>query len=109
MSLSGGSLTSPYSIIKGLFGFDIGEDVFVFQDGKFYLGTIVEFDVINERCMVRFLNNTLSWSSIKADSVKSFFVLFSSSHSDAQQFLLKGERSLAERAEHSFLPCKQPT
>ncbi|XP_043276168.1 PHD finger protein 19 [Venturia canescens] len=47
-------------------GFSHGEDVLLqHKDGKFYLGTIVEVDLARERCLVKFLDNTSSWSSVK--------------------------------------------
>lgn len=47
-------------------GFSHGEDVFLqLKDGKFYLGTVVEVDLAREKCLVKFLDNTSSWSSVK--------------------------------------------
>ena len=47
-------------------GFSHGEDVLLqHKDGKYYLGTIVEVDLARERCLVKFLDNTSSWSSVK--------------------------------------------
>lgn len=46
--------------------FTIGEDVFfIHRDGRYYLGTIVEVDTIREQCLVKFGDNTASWSSFK--------------------------------------------
>ncbi|KAK0180078.1 hypothetical protein PV327_005757 [Microctonus hyperodae] len=47
-------------------GFSHGEDVLLqHKDGKYYLGTIVEVDLARERCLVKFLDNTSAWSSVK--------------------------------------------
>ncbi|XP_012228715.1 metal-response element-binding transcription factor 2 isoform X3 [Linepithema humile] len=46
-------------------GFSHGDDVLQHQDGKFYLGTIVEVDLARERCLVNFMDGTSSWSSFK--------------------------------------------
>ncbi|XP_020706963.1 uncharacterized protein LOC105684844 isoform X2 [Athalia rosae] len=47
-------------------GFSHGEDVLLqHKDGKYYLGTVVEVDLVRERCLVKFLDNTSSWSSVK--------------------------------------------
>lgn len=46
--------------------FSINQDVFVKQrDGRFYLGTVVELDRISEQYLVKFGDNTESWSSVK--------------------------------------------
>ncbi|KAI4457992.1 polycomb-like transcription factor [Holotrichia oblita] len=43
-----------------------GQDVLLKQkDGRFYLGTVVEVDAIREQCLVKFGDNTDSWSSYK--------------------------------------------
>ncbi|XP_017875284.1 polycomb protein Pcl isoform X2 [Ceratina calcarata] len=47
-------------------GFSHGDDVLLqHKDGKFYLGTVVEVDLVRERCLVKFLDNTSAWSSVK--------------------------------------------
>ncbi|XP_022906508.1 polycomb protein Pcl [Onthophagus taurus] len=43
-----------------------GQDVLLKQkDGRFYLGTIVEVDPIREQCLVKFGDDTDSWSGFK--------------------------------------------
>ena len=43
-----------------------GQDVLLKQkDGRYYLGTVVEVDGIREQCLVKFGDNTDSWSSFK--------------------------------------------
>lgn len=43
-----------------------GQDVLLKQkDGRFYLGTVVEVDAIREQCLVKFGDNTDSWSGYK--------------------------------------------
>lgn len=43
-----------------------GQDVLLkHKDGRYYLGTVVEVDTIREQCLVRFGDNTESWSSTK--------------------------------------------
>lgn len=43
-----------------------GQDVLLKQkDGRYYLGTVVEVDNIREQCLVKFGDNTESWSSTK--------------------------------------------
>ncbi|XP_058809013.1 PHD finger protein 19 isoform X2 [Phymastichus coffea] len=66
MAESEDSSASPDSTTKERLGFVHGEDVLLqHKDGKYYLGTIVEVDMAGERCRVKFLDNTSSWSSIK--------------------------------------------
>lgn len=46
--------------------FSHGQDVLLkHKDGRYYLGTVVEVDTIREQCLVRFGDNTESWSSTK--------------------------------------------
>lgn len=46
--------------------FGPGQDVLLKQkDGRYYLGTVVEVDAIREQCLVKFGDNTDSWSSFK--------------------------------------------
>nr|XP_008200329.1 PREDICTED: PHD finger protein 19 [Tribolium castaneum] len=46
--------------------FGPGQDVLLKQkDGRYYLGTVVEVDGARERCLVKFGDNTDSWSSFK--------------------------------------------
>lgn len=46
--------------------FSHGQDVLLkHKDGRYYLGTVVEVDTIREQCLVKFGDNTESWSSIK--------------------------------------------
>lgn len=46
--------------------FLLGKDVLLKQrDGRYYLGTVVEVDNIREQCLVKFGDNTESWSSFK--------------------------------------------
>jgi polycomb-like protein 2 len=44
--------------------FSVGEDIFVTnkKDGKLYLGTIIHVEVSQERCLVKFGDNTQVWS-----------------------------------------------
>ncbi|KAJ8672774.1 hypothetical protein QAD02_004034 [Eretmocerus hayati] len=64
MAESEDSSASPDSTTR--LGFYHGEDVLLqHKDGKYYLGTIVEVDLAGERCLVKFLDNTSSWSSVK--------------------------------------------
>ncbi|XP_012288737.1 polycomb protein Pcl [Orussus abietinus] len=67
MSEPEGSPAVPDSTTKEQrLGFSHGEDVLLqHKDGKYYLGTIVEVDLAREKCLVKFLDNTSSWSSIK--------------------------------------------
>lgn len=47
-------------------GFSHGEDVLLqHKDGKYYLGTIVEVDLTRDKCLIKFLDNTSAWSSVK--------------------------------------------
>ncbi|XP_033226981.1 uncharacterized protein LOC117179371 isoform X2 [Belonocnema kinseyi] len=47
-------------------GFSHGEDVLLqHKDGKYYMGTVVEVDLAREKCLVKFLDNTSAWSSVK--------------------------------------------
>lgn len=46
--------------------FSIGQDVLLkHQDGRYYFGTVVEVDSVREQCLVKFGDNTDSWSSFK--------------------------------------------
>jgi polycomb-like protein 2 len=46
--------------------FCAGQDVLLKQkDGRYYLGTVVEVDAIRDQCLVKFGDNTDSWSSFK--------------------------------------------
>lgn len=46
--------------------FNPGEDVLLkHKDGRYYLGTVVEFDYIRDKCLLRFGDNTESWSPTK--------------------------------------------
>ncbi|KAG8034512.1 hypothetical protein G9C98_007588 [Cotesia typhae] len=67
MSVPEDNLAMPDSTTREQrLGFSHGEDVLLqLKDGKFYLGTIVEVDLAQERCLVKFLDNTSSWSSVK--------------------------------------------
>lgn len=56
--------TTPLDKERSSFGH--GQDVLLQQkDGRFYLGTVVEVDTIREQCLVKFGDNTESWSSFK--------------------------------------------
>ncbi|KAJ9587025.1 hypothetical protein L9F63_019367 [Diploptera punctata] len=58
------SPAAPDSTTKERSGFSEGEDVlFQHKDGRFYLGTIVEVDLVAEQCLIKFGDNTESWSS----------------------------------------------
>lgn len=47
--------------------FSPGQDVFfIHKDGRYYLGTVVEVDCVREQCLVKFGDNTESWSNFKA-------------------------------------------
>ncbi|TGZ48158.1 polycomb protein Pcl [Temnothorax longispinosus] len=60
------SLAAPDSTTREQrVGFSHGDDVLQHRDGKYYLGTVVEVDLARERCLVKFLDNTSSWSSFK--------------------------------------------
>ncbi|XP_076674846.1 polycomb protein Pcl isoform X4 [Andrena cerasifolii] len=61
------SLAAPDSTTREQrLGFSHGDDVLLqHKDGKFYLGTVVEVDLARERCLVKFLDNTSAWSSVK--------------------------------------------
>ncbi|XP_066596004.1 polycomb protein Pcl isoform X2 [Prorops nasuta] len=61
------SLAAPDSTTREQkLGFSHGDDVLLqHKDGKFYLGTVVEVDLARDRCLVKFLDNTSSWSSVK--------------------------------------------
>nr|XP_012151073.1 PREDICTED: polycomb protein Pcl isoform X2 [Megachile rotundata] len=61
------SLAAPDSTTREQkLGFSHGDDVFLqHKDGKFYLGTIVEVDLAREKCLVKFMDNTSAWSSVK--------------------------------------------
>lgn len=51
---------------KGGLEFAAEQDVFVKQrDGRFYLGTVVEVDSTHEQCLVKFGDNTESWSPFR--------------------------------------------
>ncbi|XP_008545132.1 PHD finger protein 19 [Microplitis demolitor] len=67
MSVPEDNLAMPDSTTREQrLGFSHGEDVLLqHKDGKYYLGTIVEVDLVQERCLVKFLDNTSSWSSVK--------------------------------------------
>lgn len=57
---------STTTVEKDVVEFLINQDVFVKQrDGRFYLGTVVEVDNIREQCLVKFGDNTESWSVFK--------------------------------------------
>ncbi|GLG99739.1 Uncharacterized protein GBIM_06135 [Gryllus bimaculatus] len=57
---------APDSTTKERSGFSEGEDVLLqHKDGRYYLGTIVEVDLVTEKCLVKFGDNTESWSSFK--------------------------------------------
>lgn len=46
--------------------FSVGLDVLLKQkDGRYYLGTVVEVDGLQEQCLVKFGDNTESWSQFK--------------------------------------------
>ncbi|KAF4532724.1 hypothetical protein B566_EDAN011916, partial [Ephemera danica] len=56
----------PDSTTKERSGFSEGEDVLVQQkDGRFYFGTVVMVELNNERCLVKFGDNTQRWSKFK--------------------------------------------
>lgn len=61
------SLAAPDSTTREQrLGFSHGDDVLLqHKDGKYYLGTVVEVDLARERCLVKFMDNTSSWSSVK--------------------------------------------
>ncbi|XP_066999188.1 metal-response element-binding transcription factor 2 isoform X2 [Anabrus simplex] len=57
---------APDSTTKERCGFSEGEDVLLqHKDGRYYLGTIVEVDLVTEKCLVKFGDNTESWSPFK--------------------------------------------
>ncbi|KAG5322568.1 MTF2 factor, partial [Pseudoatta argentina] len=63
MSETEESLVAPDSTTKEQrVGFCHGDDVLQHRDGKYYLGTVVEVDMVRERCLVKFLDLTSSWS-----------------------------------------------
>ncbi|KAG5326577.1 MTF2 factor, partial [Acromyrmex heyeri] len=63
MSETEESLVAPDSTTKEQrIGFCHGDDVLQHRDGKYYLGTVVEVDMVRERCLVKFLDLTSSWS-----------------------------------------------
>lgn len=56
--------TTPLDKERPAFGH--GQDVLLkHKDGRYYLGTVVEVDTIREQCLVKFGDNTESWSSFK--------------------------------------------
>lgn len=60
------SPTAPDSTTKEKASFMIGDEVLMKRkDGNFYLGTVVEVDTIREQCLVKFGDNTESWSTVK--------------------------------------------
>ncbi|PNF16326.1 hypothetical protein B7P43_G10835 [Cryptotermes secundus] len=59
------SPAAPDSTTKERSGFSEGEDVLQRKDGQFYLGTIVEVDLVTEQCLIKFGDDTDSWSSFK--------------------------------------------
>ncbi|KDR09113.1 PHD finger protein 19 isoform X2 [Zootermopsis nevadensis] len=60
------SPAAPDSTTKDRSGFSEGEDVlFQHKDGRYYLGTIVEVDLVTEQCLIKFGDDTESWSSFK--------------------------------------------
>lgn len=61
------SLAAPDSTTREQrLGFSHGDDVLLqHKDGKYYLGTVVEVDLAREKCLVKFMDNTSSWSSVK--------------------------------------------
>ncbi|XP_076303389.1 polycomb protein Pcl [Lasioglossum baleicum] len=61
------SLAAPDSTTREQkLSFSHGDDVLLqHKDGKYYLGTVVEVDLARERCLVKFMDNTSSWSSVK--------------------------------------------
>ncbi|XP_069676859.1 metal-response element-binding transcription factor 2 isoform X2 [Periplaneta americana] len=60
------SPAAPDSTTKERSGFSEGEDVlFQHKDGRYYLGTIVEVDLVTEQCLIKFGDDTESWSSFK--------------------------------------------
>ncbi|OXU21540.1 hypothetical protein TSAR_004090 [Trichomalopsis sarcophagae] len=66
MAESEESSASPDSTTRERLGFVHGEDVLLqHKDGKYYLGTIVEVDLAGEKCLVKFMDNTSAWSSVK--------------------------------------------
>ncbi|XP_018396737.1 PREDICTED: PHD finger protein 19 [Cyphomyrmex costatus] len=57
------SLVAPDSTTREQrVGISHGDDVLQHREGKYYLGTVVEVDLARERCLVKFLDNTSSWS-----------------------------------------------
>lgn len=61
---------STTTIEKERLEFNLGQDVFLkHRDGRYYLGTVVEVNNDREQCLVKFGDNTDSWSSFK-DLVK---------------------------------------
>jgi len=57
---------APDSTTRERSGFSEGEDVlFQHKDGRYYLGTIVEVDLVTEQCLIKFGDDTESWSSFK--------------------------------------------
>ncbi|XP_050577858.1 polycomb protein Pcl isoform X2 [Bombus affinis] len=61
------SLAAPDSTTREQkLGFSHGDDVLLqHKDGKYYLGTVVEVDLAREKCLVKFMDNTSAWSSVK--------------------------------------------
>ncbi|XP_070510889.1 metal-response element-binding transcription factor 2 isoform X2 [Cardiocondyla obscurior] len=60
------SLAAPDSTTREQrVGFSHGDDVLQHRDGKYYLGTVVKVDLARERCLVKFLDNTSSFSPFK--------------------------------------------
>lgn len=57
---------STTTIEKDRQEFSPGQDVFfIHRDGRYYLGNVVEVDCVREQCLVKFGDNTESWSSFK--------------------------------------------
>ncbi|XP_039299494.1 metal-response element-binding transcription factor 2-like [Nilaparvata lugens] len=60
------SSTAPDSTTREKLGFSIGDEVLLNRkDGNFYLGTVVELDNVREQCLIKFDDNTSSWSHVK--------------------------------------------
>ncbi|XP_046984913.1 metal-response element-binding transcription factor 2 [Schistocerca americana] len=92
------SPAAPDSTTKERCCFTEGEDVLLQQkDGRYYLGTVVEVDLSAEKCLVKFGDNTESWSSFKD--------LAKLSHPDSSNILCVICKKSTPKSDNEIIVC----